>query len=84
MSMGISMITPKPMVRSLSINSKVNAITRSMIRMIAAVLLDIVPLAMGRDLVRATFLSISRSIISLMTQPALRIKKAPAIKISNK
>lgn len=40
----------------------------------------IAPLAMGRDLVRATSLSRSRSHKSLITQPAPRIIIAPIVK----
>lgn len=54
-----------------------NAKDNKMTRKIIADFIEIALEAIGRFLVRSTFLSKSRSQMSLITQPAERIKNAP-------
>ncbi len=70
---------PRIIVVILNCNNTINDISDKVAKNAAAFLVDIAPLAMGRDFVRSTSLSKSRSHMSFTTQPAPRIIIAPII-----
>ena len=65
-----------------SINQQPPANATNMKKTICASFKDILPIASGRDLVLLTYLSISLSAISLITQPNDRVKTTPKVKIT--
>lgn len=68
---------PNKIVAKLNCNKIISASDNKIVSKIRAFLIEIVPQAIGRFLVLATFLSKLRSKISLMMQPAERIKTEP-------